>query len=65
MGKGQFRVHKAIDEGRCRLPYQMLGLDPDNGTEFINWLLKRYCEQHTIVFTRIRPNRKNDNCYVE
>lgn len=65
MGKGQFRVHKAIDDGRHRLPYPMLGLDPDNGTEFINWLLKRYCEQHAIAFTRIRPNRKNDNCYVE
>lgn len=65
MGKGQFRVHKAIDGARQRLPYPMLGLDPDNGTEFINWLLKRYCEQHEIAFTRIRPNRKNDNCYVE
>lgn len=65
MGKGQFRVHKAIDAGRNRLPYRMLGLDPDNGTEFINWLLKRYCEQNQIAFTRIRPNRKNDNCYVE
>lgn len=65
MGKGQFRVHKAIDEGKQRLPYPMLGLDPDNGTEFINWLLKRYCEQNHIAFTRIRPNRKNDNCYVE
>lgn len=65
MGKGQFRVHKAIDMVRQRLPFQMLGLDPDNGTEFINWLLKRYCEQHKISFTRIRPNRKNDNCYVE
>lgn len=65
MGKGQFRVHKAIDQARKRLPYPMVGLDPDNGTEFINWLLKRYCEQHTIAFTRIRPNRKNDNCYVE
>lgn len=65
MGKGQFRVHKAIDAARNRLSYQMLGLDPDNGTEFINWLLKRYCEQNHIAFTRIRPNRKNDNCYVE
>lgn len=27
--------------------------------------MKRYCEAHHIVFTRIRPNRKNDNCYVE
>jgi len=65
MGKSQFRVHKAIDIARERLPYRILGLDPDNGTEFINWLLKRYCERYQIAFTRIRPNRKNDNCYVE
>jgi hypothetical protein len=65
MGKGQFRIHKAIDAARKRLPYPMLGLDPDNGTEFINWLLNRYCHDHKLAFTRIRPNRKNDNCYVE
>lgn len=65
MGKGQYRVHKAIDEMRKRLPYTMLGLDNDNGVEFINWILKRYCEEHQITFTRIRPYRKNDNCFVE
>lgn len=65
MGKGQYRVHQAIDRIRNRLFFSMKGLDPDNGTEFINWLMKRYCETNHIIFTRIRPNRKNDNCYVE
>ncbi|MBU1326923.1 hypothetical protein KKG44_04955 [Patescibacteria group bacterium] len=65
MGKGQYRVHQAIDRIRNRLFFSMKGLDPDNGTEFINWLMKRYCETYHITFTRIRPNRKNDNCYVE
>lgn len=65
MGKGQYRVHQAIDQARTRLFFPLRGLDPDNGTEFINWLLKRYCETNHITFTRIRPNRKNDNCYVE
>lgn len=65
MGKGQFRVHQAIDRARQRLLFPMKGLDPDNGTEFINWLMKRYCETNQIIFTRIRPNRKNDNCFVE
>lgn len=65
MGKGQYRTHKAIDEMRKRLPYTMLGLDNDNGVEFINWILKRYCDVHKITFTRIRPYRKNDNCFVE
>lgn len=65
MGKAQSRVHPAVDRIRRRLPFPMLGLDPDNGTEFINWLLKRYCDEHEINFTRIRPYRKDDNCYVE
>lgn len=65
MGKAQSRVNPAIDGIRQRLPYKMLGLDSDNGTEFINGLLKRYCEENEITFTRIRPYRKNDNCYVE
>jgi len=65
MGKGQYRTHKAIDAIKNRLPYRMLGLDNDNGVEFINWHLKRYCEENKITFTRIRPYRKNDNCFVE
>jgi hypothetical protein len=65
MGKGQYRIHAAIDRVRQRLEFTMLGLDPDNGSEFINHELKRYCEMHNIMFTRIRPYKKNDNCYVE
>lgn len=65
MGKGQHRVHAAIDQVRQRLVFTMLGLDPDNGAEFINHELKRYCETNQIMFTRIRPYKKNDNCYVE
>jgi hypothetical protein len=65
MGNAQSRVNPAVGKIRNRLPFSMLGIDSDNGTEFINWLLKRYCEKHEITFTRIRPYRKNDNCYVE
>jgi len=65
MGKAQSRVFPAIDQARNRLSYNMLGLDPDNGSEFINWQLMRYCRKHNITFTRIRAGRKNDNCYVE
>ena len=42
-----------------------LGIDSDNGGEFINTQLLRFCEDHTITFTRSRPYRKNDSCYVE
>ncbi len=65
MGKGQYRVHAAIDQVRQRLAFAVLGLDPDNGSEFINHELKRYCETNHIMFTRIRPYKKNDNCFVE
>ena len=65
MGKGQYGVHKEVDEGKQRLPFSLLGFDSDNGTEFINGILKRYCDQNQITFTRIRPYRKNDNCFVE
>ena len=65
MGKPQSRVHKAITDAKERLPYTMLGIDSDNGTEFINYELKKYCEDNRITFTRIRPYKKNDNCFVE
>jgi hypothetical protein len=42
-----------------------LGIDCDNGTEFINDLLYRYCLQEKITFTRSRPYKKNDQAYVE
>ena len=43
----------------------MRGLDSDNGSEFLNNELLQYCKQQRITFTRSRPYRKNDNCYVE
>jgi hypothetical protein len=43
----------------------LLGLDSDNGSEFINTHLVRYCEAEHITFTRSRPYKKNDNCFVE
>jgi len=65
MGKGQYGIHQAIERFRQRLPYTLLGLDSDNGSEFINDIMLRYCRSHQITFTRIRPGKKNDNCYVE
>ena len=63
--KSQKAVTAAIDRIRKRLPYPMLGLDSDNGSEFINGTLARYCAQHRITFTRSRPYKKNDQPYVE
>ncbi len=50
---------------RDRLPFTLLGLDSDNGAEFINHQLVKYCVDEEITFTRGRACRKNDNCYVE
>ena len=63
--KAQVWVFEAIQTIRERLPFPLLGLDSDNGSEFINGQLLRYCQQQRITFTRARPYRKNDNCYVE
>ncbi|HXF57252.1 MAG TPA: integrase [Actinomycetota bacterium] len=63
--KAQRWVHEAIDDIAGALPFPLLGLDSDNGAEFINMQLFRYCTERGITFTRTRPYRKNDNCYVE
>ena len=40
-------------------------MDSDNGSEFINQILYKYCHKEKLEFTRSRPNRKNDNAYIE
>jgi len=64
-GKTQERVGAAIRRVRRRLPVPLLGLDSDNGSEFINHGLYTYCEANGITFTRSRPYRKNDSAHVE
>ncbi len=58
-------VFEAIKTMRTRLPFALLGLDSDNGSEFINDLLFQYCQYQEITFTRSRPYRKNDQAHVE
>lgn len=63
--KAQVWVLEALMQLQEQLPFELLGLDSDNGAEFINAHLLRFCEANEISFTRSRPYRKNDNCYVE
>ena len=63
--KAQVHVFHALQQERARLPFPLLGIDSDNGVEFINHELQRYCEQEHITFTRGRVGRKNDNAFVE
>jgi hypothetical protein len=65
MGKGERGVAQAINSVKAGLPFVLTGLDSDSGGEFINWHLVRYCAKNKLLFTRSRPDRKNDNAYVE
>ncbi|HET6770586.1 MAG TPA: transposase family protein [Actinomycetota bacterium] len=63
--KAQRWCFEALQQIREALPFPLVGLDSDNGSEFINDQLFRYCADRQITFTRSRPYRKNDNCFVE
>ena len=65
MGKAQERILAGLQEIRKRLPSQLLGVDSDNGSEFINRQLYEYCLENKIIFTRSRPYKKNDNAHIE
>jgi hypothetical protein len=47
------------------LPFPLLGIDTDNGSEFINHDILQYCEEHHITFTRARRYKSNDQAHVE
>lgn len=63
--KAQRWVFEALQAVEAALPFPLAGIDSDNGAEFINHELYRYCQQRRITFTRSRSERKNDGCYVE
>ena len=63
--RGQDTVIQALDRIRRSSPFPILGLDTDNGSEFINHELVGYCEREEITFTRGRAYKKNDQCFVE
>ena len=63
--KAQLHVLAALCQIRERLPFPLLGIDSDNGSEFINAHFLRYCTNEQLTFTRGRSGRKNDGCFVE
>lgn len=65
MGKGERSTVAALQEIESSLPFGILGIDSDNGSEYINNHVLRYCESKGIVFTRSRPYQKNDNAHAE
>jgi len=67
--KGATGVVEQVKDIEKSLPFNILGFDCDNGSEFLNWHLIRYFSnqenQHRIQFTRSRPYHSNDNAHVE
>jgi len=65
LNKAQIHVLAALKDIKDSLPFKLLGVDSDNGSEFINNHLLKWCSKENLVFTRSRPHKKNDGCYVE
>jgi len=63
--KAAIWVFEAIEYVAGQFPFPILGIDSDNGSEFINAHLLAYCTEHQITFTRSRPGNKNDGSHVE
>ena len=65
--RGEAAVLGQIRDVEARLPFELLGVDSDNGGEFINHhLVKHFAQRERPVgFTRARPYRKNDNAHIE
>ena len=63
--KAQKWVFAAIKDATAAFPFPIRGIDSDNGSEFINWELFRWCEQEKLTFTRSRSGNKNDGAHVE
>jgi site-specific recombinase XerD len=63
--RGRKTVLTALQHARTRFPFPILGIDTDNGAEFINEEVAAYCVREQITFTRGRPYEKRDQCFVE
>ena len=65
MGLGQRRTLAGIQAARSRFPVEWVEMHPDNGSPFINYHVNAYAKAEKIAFSRSRPYKKNDNCWVE
>lgn len=65
LGKGQEKTLTAIDISRKRSPVPWKEMHPDNGVNLLNWHVYKYAEREGLKYSRSRPYKKNDNCFVE
>ena len=65
--RGQDNTLEQIKDIETRLPFALLGLDRDNGGEFLNGHLLHWCQQRAepVKFTRRRPYKKDDNAHIK
>ncbi len=65
MGKSERATIEAYEAMEKRFPFKILGIDSDNGSEFINWHFLRMAQRKHITFTRSRAYRSNDQAHIE
>ncbi len=65
MGRGQSNTRAGLEKARQRYLLDWQEIHSDNGAEFLNWHLYHYTQKEGLRFSRSRPNKKNDNCFVE
>jgi hypothetical protein len=65
LGKSEIAALGAVKTIAVALPFVLRGVDTDNGSEFINRHMKRWCDTESIQFTRGRPYKKDDNAHIE
>lgn len=63
--KGERIVAAGLEELWLRFPFHIHGIHSDNGSEFINYHLAKWCQTRKITFTRGRASHKNDQAHVE
>jgi hypothetical protein len=63
--KGQTATREAMKGIKHLMPLKWLGAHPDTGSEFLNYMVLKWCEEEKIELSRSRPSHKNDNMYVE
>jgi hypothetical protein len=66
-GRGQVGTLAALKDMEASLPFSLLGLDSDNGGEFLNHHVLKWLQQRPrpVFMTRSRPYKKDDNAHVE
>lgn len=66
LNKTKAKIVGAFHEMKTKqFPFPLLSCDFDNGHEFVNWVLKGYCDRNNISYTRSRSYHKNDQAHIE